>query len=135
MSFIDGLTKNHAKLDPGADDPRLRPVLLATPVPESVERASSVIATLPRWSVVASDPEAGTLHATHATRIWGFVDDVHLRFEPRDDGTQIVGDSQSRVGKGDFGQNARNLRELNEALRRQKPSIKAPAPRSDAQLR
>ena len=117
MSFRDGLTKNWADLAPDARDPRLRPVLLACPPAEGVTRAAAVLADLPRWAVVAADPAAGTLHATHTTRVLRFVDDIHLRFEPDPAGCRVVGHSQSRIGKGDFGQNARNLRELAAALR------------------
>jgi uncharacterized protein (DUF1499 family) len=117
MSFLDGLTRNWADLEPDARDPRLRPVVLARPPAEAVARAAEVIAALPRWSVVATDPAAGTLHATHATRLWRFVDDVHLHFEPDPAGCRVVGRSRSRIGRGDFGQNTRNLRELAAALR------------------
>jgi uncharacterized protein (DUF1499 family) len=117
MGILDGLTKNWADLGPEARDPSLRPIRLARPPSEAVSRALRVIDRLPRWSVVAADPVAGTLHATHTTLVWRFIDDVHLRFEPDTDGTRVVGRSRSRVGTGDFGQNARNLRELARALR------------------
>lgn len=117
MAWYDGLTKNWADLGPNAADPGLEAVELPVAPAEAVRRAASVIDGLARWSVVASDPEAGTLHATHATRVCGFVDDIHLRFEPVPGGTRISGRSRSRIGKGDFGQNARQLRELAQALR------------------
>jgi uncharacterized protein (DUF1499 family) len=66
--------------------------------------------------VVAADAAAGTLSATHATILWRFVDDIHLRFEPHGSGSRIVGESRSRIGKGDLGQNARNLRALRRLL-------------------
>ncbi|HWE40750.1 MAG TPA: DUF1499 domain-containing protein [Isosphaeraceae bacterium] len=117
MSWLDGWTKNRADSKADDADPDLRPIRLSIPPAEAVARAEATISKLSRWAVVAADPAAGTLHATHATRVWRFVDDVHLRFEPDGSGTMIVGQSQSRVGKGDFGQNARNLRELAQALR------------------
>jgi uncharacterized protein (DUF1499 family) len=111
------LTRNRSDLEAEAEDPRLRPVFWELAPAAAVARAADRIAGLPRWRVVSRDPDAGTLHATHTTRFWRFVDDVHLRFEPAGSGTRIVGHSQSRIGKGDFGQNARNLRELTAALR------------------
>ena len=44
------------------------------------------------------------------------VDDVHIVFEPDSRGSLVVAKSQSRIGKGDFGQNARNLRALVRGL-------------------
>src|SRR5262249_54763228 len=110
MSWLDGLSRNWAELDPEAEDPRLRPVVLPLEPGDAVTRAASLIAALPRWSVVAAAPAAGTLQAARKTRVWRFVDDVHLRFEPAPRGTRMLGRSQSHVGRGDLGQNARNLR-------------------------
>ena len=57
------------------------------------------------------------VHLTRKTRLFRFVDDVHLRIFPDGGGSRVEGTSQSRVGKGDLGQNARNLRELFRDLR------------------
>jgi uncharacterized protein (DUF1499 family) len=118
MSWLDGFTRNWADLTTEASDPDLRPVVLPFSPEEAVEWASSVIRKMSRWSVVESAPREGRLHATHRTLVWRFVDDVHLRFEPDPrGGVRITGRSRSRVGKGDLGQNARNLRELTRSLR------------------
>lgn len=117
VSFRDGLTKNWADIEEGAAEAGLRPIVRPEPMGQAVEAASAIIARLPRWKVEAADPKAGTIHATRTTRLWRFVDDVHLSFEPIGDGCRITGRGQSRIGKGDLGQNARNLRELAEALR------------------
>src|SRR5262249_41973364 len=97
MSWLDGLSRDWAELDREAEAPRLRPVVLPLEPGDAVTRAASLIAALPRWSVVAADPAAGTLHATHKTRVWRFVDDIHLRFEPAPRGTRMLGRSQSRM--------------------------------------
>ncbi len=116
MSFWDGMTRNWADLSPGSPDPLLRPIELDRPPKEAVAWAAAIIATWPRWDVVASDPETGRLHVTHKTLVWRFVDDVRLQFEPEGDGCRVVGQSRSRIGKGDLGQNARNLHELRRRL-------------------
>jgi uncharacterized protein (DUF1499 family) len=118
MSWLDGLTRNWADLDADATDPDLRPVSIPLPCREAVSWAASVIQRLPRWNVVAADPDCGRLHATHATAVWRFIDDVHLEFRSNPGGSTVVrGRSQSRIGKGDLGQNRRNLRMLTQALR------------------
>jgi uncharacterized protein (DUF1499 family) len=116
VRWFYGLIRNRAELRPDAADPGLRPVVVPRPRGEAMAWAAEVIAALPRWTVVAVDAAAGTLHATHATRLWRFIDDIHLRFAADPQGTRITGRSKSRIGSGDLGQNARNLRELVRAL-------------------
>jgi uncharacterized protein (DUF1499 family) len=116
MPWLNGLIRNWAEWDPDAADPRLRPVVVPGTPAAAVPWAAAAVAALPRWWIVAADPRAGTLHAVHATWFWRFRDDVHLRFEPDPAGTRVLGRSTSRIGVADFGQNARNLRELSSAL-------------------
>jgi uncharacterized protein (DUF1499 family) len=112
------LTRNWADTAEGGD-PVIVPRRLTPPASEAVTRVSEVITSLPRWQVEATDPDAGTLRATHQTRLFRFVDDVALRVESDGSGGSILhARSQSRVGKGDFGQNRRNLLELFAALGR-----------------
>jgi uncharacterized protein (DUF1499 family) len=111
MRFLHWLTRNWADTDePG--DPTLTPPELQLPPAEALRFAEELIRQLPRWQVEASDPEKGTIHATRRTRLWRFVDDIRLRLEPTPEGVRIHARSQSRLGKGDLGQNRRNLLEL-----------------------
>lgn len=112
MSWLDGLLKNWAELDPNASDPDLQPVVLSISPQEALVRTSELLPERPRWDLVSFDRAGKKLHATHTTRFCRFVDDVHVQFESQGGGTRIVARSQSRVGKGDFGQNSRNLRDL-----------------------
>jgi uncharacterized protein (DUF1499 family) len=115
MGLLDWLTRHHADTAEGARG--LRPPTLSGPLAEALRRVEAAVGRLPRWRVESSDPTAGTLHATRRTRLWGFVDDVRVRLEPADGGTvRLNARSESRVGKGDFGQNRRNLLELFAAL-------------------
>ena len=117
MGLIEALTKNRAELNDAATDPELRPVTVGLAPVHAIGWASHVVGELPRWSVRGTYEEKGLVHATHTTRVWRFVDDVHLGFEPHPAGCRIVARSQSRIGKGDLGQNRRNLRMLTRALR------------------
>ncbi len=117
MAWHDWLTKNRADLEREAGDPGLEAVPRPEPPAEALRRAVSIVEVLPRWKVVSADSDTSTLHATHATRLWHFLDDIHLRFDPVEGGTLVTGWSESRIGKGDLGQNARQLRELAAALR------------------
>jgi len=117
MSYVDAFTKNWADLEVNPRDPTLKAIVWSIPHDQAVEKAAEILGGLERWNVEASDGKAGTLHATHKTRFWRFSDDVNLRFEPIPGGTRITGRSNSRIGKADFGQNPRNLRELATAFK------------------
>ncbi|HJT79205.1 MAG TPA: DUF1499 domain-containing protein [Gemmataceae bacterium] len=116
MSLLHWFTRNWADTDePG--DPALAPVDLPLSPPDALGRVTAAVRGLPRWAVASEDAAAGTLHATRRTRLWRFVDDIHVRLEPLPDGTtRLHARSKSRVGVGDFGQNRRNLLELFGAL-------------------
>ena len=86
--------------------PRTRPGGPAT-VRQALERG---IARLPRWKIQAADDSV--LWATRTTRVFRWVDDIFILLTPFGDSTRIEARSASRVGKGDLGQNRRNLAEL-----------------------
>lgn len=108
-------TRNWADTDePG--DPAVRPVDLAMPVGQAIQHIQQVIERLPRWRVESVEEAAGTIRATRRTRL-GFVDDITIRLEATATGCRVHARSQARLGKGDLGQNRRNLVELIGALR------------------
>ncbi len=98
--------------------PDLQPRQLSAS-PAKVERAlRACLAELPRWKLVGSGsgPGGTELYAVHTTPVWRFDDDVYVRLRAEAGGTRVSVRSKSRVGKYDFGQNARNIRELLQAL-------------------
>lgn len=74
------------------------------------DAALRAVGRLPRWTVAAFWPEASEIRAEATTPVFRFVDDVTIRLEERDGATVVHVRSASRVGRGDFGQNARNVR-------------------------
>jgi uncharacterized protein (DUF1499 family) len=116
MTLRRWLTKKIADTD-GPTHSDLAPLDLPLPPAEVLPRLIGLIGRLPRWAVVSV---AGTtIQATHRTRLWRFLDDVTLRLDETSTGTRLHARSQSRIGKGDFGQNRRNLLELVMAVRRE----------------
>ncbi|MBX3413480.1 MAG: DUF1499 domain-containing protein [Pirellulales bacterium] len=113
------LTTNTAETSETSDDPLLRPMLLHRPVAESADLVEHAVHTLVRWEIAGRDQEGNTVvvRLVRTTALWRFKDDITVRLEPVAEGTRVSARSQSRVGKGDLGQNPRNLRELFEALR------------------
>ena len=109
------LTTNLAETALGASDPRLRPLRVERP-PEEVRAAiEAVAAELPGWAFVGED--AGRLHFERTSGLFRFVDDVWVWVEVAEDGACVVqAKAQSRVGKGDLGQNPRTLDALLRAL-------------------
>jgi len=124
------LSQNTSSTAPEHADPRLRP----REVDASVDALNSAVARfvashaawrradekpLPGDSPIATyaDPPARVVHFVRSTRLLRFRDDVWLVVEPiAERRVRLHVDSRSRLGKGDLGQNPRNVRELLGAL-------------------
>ncbi len=117
MSFLDWFTRNWADTDEGRD-PALVPLSLSLSMPQTLEKIETILSQMSHWNVEKIDREANTLHATRKTRVFRFVDDVFIRLESTSEGTKVHARSQSRKGKGDLGQNKRNIQELFRALQK-----------------
>ncbi len=98
---------------PTPNSARTRRAYSANPgeLTSAVERT---IEKLPRWTLESSTN--GELNATRQTGLLRFTDDVTVHIVERASGSEAHFDSASRVGKGDLGQNPRNLKELLEAI-------------------
>lgn len=83
------------------------------------DAALHAVDRLPRWQMTSYRPEQGEIKAEARTRLLRFVDDVTVRVEERGGVTVVNVRSASRVGRGDFGQNARNVRAFFAELDRQ----------------
>ena len=115
------LTTNHAETSLDAEDQALRPLASDRSVDETCAAIEAAAKTLPRWELVGRSDEGGvaTLDFVRTTRLLRFKDDIKLRVEPAAGGAIIHGQSQSRIGKGDLGQNPRNLKEILSATQQQ----------------
>jgi uncharacterized protein (DUF1499 family) len=76
-----------------------------------------VVEGLPRWSQEAAD--GSEVRAVRKTRLFRFRDDVTARVRPDPGGARLELTSASRLGRGDLGQNPRNLEELLRAVDRE----------------
>ena len=88
---------------------------------DAVARAArAAIAALPRWEVVGwgSGPGGTEIQAVAATRLLRFKDDVTVRIHRKGGRTQVSVRSRSRIGRADFGQNARNIQAFLDQLDR-----------------
>lgn len=94
--------------------PQIAPLTLDMPPDEAYELVRKA-ATNRSWQVIeAMRPGGrvglGRLEAIDRTFLLRIPDDVTVRISPRADGTRIDVRSASRIGKHDFGQNARRIR-------------------------
>ena len=62
------------------------------------------------WEIVAAVPAEGRIEATDTTLLFGFKDDVVIRVTGDGPGSRVDVRSASRVGRSDFGTNARRVR-------------------------
>ncbi len=117
MSLKEWLTKNIYVTTPGNADPFFRPRQYSQTKEEVAAAAQETLRSLARWKVVEYRENQGRIHATHTAPIIPFVEDVNIYIVQGLDGiTRLEVVSQSQAGKGDFGQNKRNIKELLSAL-------------------
>jgi uncharacterized protein (DUF1499 family) len=108
------LTINHAATSDDARDERLRPIVTNASPAGMAKLVIQAAESLPRWELVEQTEagEAIRLHFVRKTGLVGYKDDIRVRIEAAEGGSRLSAESRSRVGKGDLGQNPRNLREL-----------------------
>jgi uncharacterized protein (DUF1499 family) len=117
-SLIRAFTQNHVRLETQSDDPRFRPWIIAGTTAEQLgQQLQSWVESKPLWNVESKDSGANAWHLTRRTRWLGFVDDIHLQLIDEPAGCRVEAESRSRIGKGDLGQNRRNLLELRTSLK------------------
>lgn len=109
-----GSGRNFAATSPAASDPRLRPRVLPVALGLAADRVVRAITGVRGWRLLGQG--GGVIQATRTTRLFRFVDDISILLEPTSGGTAVFARSGSRVGRGDLGQNRRNLAELWRAL-------------------
>lgn len=116
---------NVASISPGAEDPSLRPLVADVDVNALTDRVTDWATEHANWTVVGEalkdsvdgQPDTVRVELVRTTRILRFKDDIVVKLRRMDDGsTEMTATSQSRLGKGDLGQNARNLRQLRQGV-------------------
>lgn len=118
------LTTNYAATSVSAKNPSLHPITSQRPSSDLADLAATAVKRLPGWELAGREVTADeiTLRFVRTTRLLRFKDDITVHIRLASDNQQpaqyeVFAESQSRVGKGDFGQNPRNLAELMDTLR------------------
>lgn len=98
--------------------PRLQPQHFKAPVYQVFDAALAAARDL-GWEQLEEDRPNGKIFAVETTRIFRFKDDIVITIQPDGAGGAIVNvRSHSRVGKGDFGTNARRIERFQAELAR-----------------
>lgn len=96
--------------------PNIQPLVLLQSPAQAVQMAQQVARDM-GWDMVAVVPSEGRVEATDATWYFGFKDDVVIRVVPESTGSRVDVRSESRVGLGDAGTNARRVQAYLTKLR------------------
>ena len=99
--------------------PDIQPRSYPAGVAQAFDAALHAVDRMPRWSLVSYQSASGEIRAEARSLVFRFVDDVVIRVIPQGASTVVSVRSASRIGRGDFGQNARNIRSFFEELDRQ----------------
>lgn len=95
--------------------PQIAPAMLDQPPPQAFALAEATAHKM-GWEIVADNPADMRIEATDTTALMGFKDDIVIRVSANGSGSRVDVRSVSRVGRSDFGTNARRveafLREL-----------------------
>jgi uncharacterized protein (DUF1499 family) len=95
--------------------PDIAPALLQVPPAVAFERAEKAARAM-GWEIVAAEPAEGRIEATDTSLLFGFKDDVVVRVKAEGAGSRVDARSVSRVGRSDFGVNAKRVRKFIAAL-------------------
>ncbi len=101
--------------------PNVIPMYYSTSSVRVLDEIQESFKALDKFEMIEADIENKVVKGTRKTRIFSFVDDIEVRVEANTEFvSKVTIKSSSRVGKGDFGQNARNIHaffvELNNRL-------------------
>jgi len=100
--------------------PDLQPKTYPMELDRLVDVSRTVADRMPGWSRVTGGFGAHEINATVTSALFRFQDDITIRVTLRGQGAMVWVRSASRIGRWDFGQNARTIRafltELDRAL-------------------
>jgi uncharacterized protein (DUF1499 family) len=107
-------TTNHAAISENAEDPALKPLVFDRPAAELIEATRRAARRIKSWEYIgtARIDNSSTIVFERTGRVWRLTDDIIIRVEDLGDRSRLTGESRSRIGFGDLGQNPRNLRRI-----------------------
>ena len=127
-------TTNGASIAHDATDPTLRPLDSNRSTADLLEGVRRAAGRIRNWEYVGEAGDGNTVRVlfVRTSRIWRFKDDVVIRIEDLGNRRVVTGESISRFGIGDLGQNPRTLRRFLAELRAVLAGAMPPAPRYES---
>jgi uncharacterized protein (DUF1499 family) len=98
--------------------PDLAPLTTTLPATRAFEEALEAAKSMPGWTIVAADANAGRIEASEQSRWFRFTDDIVIRVVADGAGSRLDMRSTSRQGRSDYGVNAARIRAYMGALRK-----------------
>ena len=96
--------------------PDIAPLVLKAPREKAFAAAQGALASM-GLDLVEADAAQGRIEATATSLLFGFKDDVVVRIADESNGAKVDVRSKSRVGRNDFGMNAKRIREFQAKLK------------------
>jgi uncharacterized protein (DUF1499 family) len=93
----------------------IHPIQLPMPPAQAYQRALDTARAM-GWEIVSDVPGEGRIEATDSTFWFGFKDDIVIRVTTAGPGSRVDVRSKSRVGRNDFGTNAKRIRAYTRKL-------------------
>lgn len=95
---------------------KIQPLRLSISPDDALQRLKGVVAQMSHWQWIdeTAVKDGHVVNLVRSTLVFRFKDDVQITIasEPSSGGSVINAISRSRIGKGDLGQNPRNIKEL-----------------------
>jgi uncharacterized protein (DUF1499 family) len=90
--------------------PDLAPVMTTLPVTKAFNEALDVAKSMPGWTIVASDVDAGRIEASQQSRWFRFTDDIVIRVVGDEAGSRIDMSALLASVSGELHRRARSKR-------------------------
>lgn len=114
------LTVNDVSTENPESYPELKPLVTSGDTNEIIKAIEAGFERKgDRWKIIDIDRENHIIEAEINSKWLGFTDDITIRIESgskNDDQTTVHIRSCSRIGRGDFGKNAQNIRDIQALL-------------------
>jgi uncharacterized protein (DUF1499 family) len=101
--------------------PNLRPLEMPVLADEAFAAALALVEDR-GWEVLSADPAENQIEAIARSKLFGFEDEVAIRFTETDSGSRVDMRSRSRLGQIDRGANARRIEAFLSDLETRAPS-------------
>ncbi len=96
--------------------PDIAPIITPAPAAQAFDAAKAALSDM-GLEITDADPAQGRVEALATSLLFGFKDDIVVRVAAASDGTHVDVRSKSRVGRNDFGMNAKRVRAFTAKLR------------------